>query len=445
MHSPSQLLLSLGLLFAPGPDPAAASPESNRPVTEAAEKPPPEVSPLVPPSQLQWLSAHPVELEKIQFKPGKGLTLRSKSGAFELTTGLRAQFLYALTHDNADGADPRVLHSFEVRRARLVFSGHMFGEHNKFKTEISLSPKDVGLRDGSVSYTVMRDFYFEFDYLRDLSLRIGQYKLPYSLQRVISSGKLQMVDRAMAQAEFEFDRDIGLDLYSEDFLGVERLRYHLGMYMGGGRDAFTPESPTRGGLVYIARLEVLPFGLFDDYVEGDFTRTRKPRWMLGAAYSFMDDAVFNRGTKGSTPSDGGTTNIHNVTGSTVFKLLGWSLSGEFFWRHGTRRFGDTMIDDGMGNLIPAPREAPRNGLGWYLQSGYMIPRVPLEIVARYGEVRPLGDDTQTSVSERHELGGGFNWYPGGHAWKLQLDYFRLWGDELAQGEDQLRLQAQIAF
>lgn len=426
--------------------PSDVAPDAGPETAETAEKPEDEVSPLVPRSQIEFLSGHPVDLERVQFRPGKGLTIASKSGKFALTTGLRVQLRYTMNNDNAPAAEPRVTHSFQVRRARLVFSGHMFGEHNKFKAELSFSPKDVGLKDGVARYTILRDFYLEFDYLRDLTLRVGQYKVPYSQQRVISSGKLQLVDRSLVGSEFDFDRDIGLDLRSEDFLGVNRLRYYLGVYFGGGRDNYTPEPLTQGGgLVYVARFEVLPLGLFKDYTEGDFTRTKKPRLSLGGAYSFMDDAIFTRGTKGSVPTDGGTTNYHNASASMVFHILGLSISGEFFWRRGARRPGDAQIEDDMGNLVPAPIEAPRNGLGWYAQSGYMIPRAPVELAARFSQVRAIGSTAQTSMSDRNEVGGGLSWYVGGHPFKLQADYFRIWSDDIGEGIDEVRVQAQISF
>ncbi|PRQ05871.1 Phosphate-selective porin O and P [Enhygromyxa salina] len=435
---------------APADAPPAEAPPERDPQDDAAPdretEQDAEVSPLVPRSQIEFLSGHPVDLERVQFRPGKGLTIASKSGKFSLTTGLRVQLLYTMANDHAADTEPPVSHSLQVRRARLVFAGHMFGEHNRFKAELSFSPKDTGLEDGAARYTILRDFYLEFDHLRDLTLRVGQYKLPYSQQRVISSGKLQLVDRSIVGSEFDFDRDIGLDLRSEDFLGLDRLRYYLGAYLGGGRDNFAAEPITRGGgLVYIARVEVMPFGSFKDYREGDFVRIKQPRLSLGAAYSFMDDAIFMRGTKGSVPTDGGTTNYHNATASMVLHIVGLSISSEFFWRRGVRRPGDAEIEDELGDLVPAPIEAPRDGLGWYVQSGFMIPHAPVELAARYSEVRAIGDDTQTSMSDRHALGGGPSWYIGGHAFKLQADYFRIWTDDIGQGIDQLRVQAQISF
>jgi hypothetical protein len=394
------------------------------------------------------LEPQPINLESVKFTPGKGVTLATKDGNYSLTTGLRVQLLYTLDHDNdADVDTAPVTHLFEIRRARLVFAGNVFGKHNKYKLELSFSPKDIGLRGTGARFTILRDFYVDFDYLQNLTVRVGQYKLPYSHQRVISSGKLQLIDRSIVGSEFDFDRDVGLDIRSKNFLGVDKLRYYAGVFMGGGRDHTTKEPVTRGGgLVYLARIEVAPFGHFDDYVEGDFDRTKKPRLSLGVAYSYMDDAIYNRGTKDSLLTDGGTTDYHNANAGLVFKLLGLSISGEFFWRQGRRHVGDAQVEDDMGNLVPAPVDVPRNGLGWFAQTGYMIPHAPVELAARYSEIRGIGElDVTTAIRDRRELGGGLSWYIGAHPFKLQADYFRIWDDAIARGIDEVRVQAQVSF
>lgn len=392
---------------------------------------------LVPRRQNVLMRDHEVALGKMKFQPGKGLVVASENGRFKLATRLRAQFLYTLQHD---GVENDIEHGLQIRRARLQFGGHVFNEHNRFKAELAFSPRDEGF-DGTPHHTPLLDWYAELDYLRDLTLRIGQYKVPYSRQRVISSGNLQLVDRSMANGEFNLDRDIGLDLRSKDLFGLGRLRYYAGVYLGEGRDQYDLSS---FDLMYLGRVEVLPFGSFKDYSEADFERSRRPRLSLGAAYGFVDDAVRNRGIKGKTPTDGGTTDYHNATADFMFKIVGLSLSGEFFYRHGRRDFGDATVVDEMGGEMPAPREDPRNGIGWFLQGGFLVPRLPLEIAGRYGQVRALG--VRTSLPNLDEAGGGLSYYFAHHPLKLQLDYFHTWEDAvLPRGSDRVRLQLQTAF
>jgi hypothetical protein len=426
MLGPTGILLST-LLAAPANAPVAPPEPIDRSSGEH----------LRPPGEAQLLGAHDVDLDKAQYVPGDGLTFSSKDGRFELATRLRAQLLYSLAHD---GEDRSTLHGLQIRRARLQFKGHVFNEHNQFKVELALSPRDMAF-DGVPTRTPILDWYFDFTYLRDLSLRIGQYKIPYSRQRVISSGDLQLVDRSGANSEFNLDRDIGIDIRSKDFLGVDRLRYYAGVYLGEGRDQFELGNFE---LMYLGRVEVLPFGLFDDYEEADFDRSLKPRLSLGAAYAFVDGAVNNRGVLGSAPTDGGTTDYHNITADAVFKIGGFSLFGDVYYRQGRRDFGDATVVDDLGVETPAPREAARNGLGWSAQAGFLIPRVPFEIAGRYAEVLP--SSPASALMRRDEAGGGLSYYFAGHPLKLQLDYFALWTDGRIERADSLvRLQLQAAF
>ncbi|MEM7158911.1 MAG: porin [Myxococcota bacterium] len=393
----------------------------------------------LPKNELDLVCKHPVDYERMTYKPGTGLVIKSKDGRFSMAPRLRAQLLYTVENDNAAESDP-VTQGLQFRRARLQFKGHFFNEHNKFKTEFAFSPRDQSF-NGTPRRTPILDWYFDFDYLKSLTLRVGQYKVPFSRQRVISSGDLELVDRALAQGEFNVDRDIGFDIRSKDFLGWGKLRYYAGVWMGEGRDYRDMDTFE---FMYIGRVEVLPFGMFTDYKEADFERTTKPRLSLGAAYAFVDAGKRNRGILGSVPTDGGTTDTHNVTGDFMFKIAGVSLSGEAYWRQGRRTFGDLTVVDDAGNEVAAEQELPRNGLGWYAQAGYLIPRIPFQIAGRYSQIR-RSDEATSSLTDRDEVGGGVSWYFGRHPLKLQLDYFRLWDEDISEGTDRIRLQLQAAF
>jgi len=419
------------------PAPAgAAAPESTAPAPQpSAEEPP---NPLLPKKELEIMADVPVDSERVKFKAGKGLSFESKNKRFALQIRLRAQLLYTLVHDDAEDD---VEHGLQLRRARVVFGGNFFGEHNKFKTELALSPRDMGFKDGTAHQTPILDWYFEFDHLQSLTLRVGQYKVPYSRQRVVSSGDLQLVDRSLANGEFNLDRDVGFDFRSKDFMGWGKLRYYAGVYLGENRDPFETDNFE---LFYLGRIELLPLGMFEDYAEADFERSLKPKLSVGAAYAFVDGAKKNRGILGSTPTDGGTTDYHNVTADVVLKAAGFSFTGEFFYRAGRRNFGNATVTDDAGVDVAAPLEASRTGLGWFAQAGFLIPRLPLELAARYGQVRKLGDSSTAPVED--ELGGGLSYYIARHQFKLQLDYFRLWEDQdLKLGSNVVRLQLQAGF
>lgn len=383
-----------------------------------------------------WLSLGPPSESNlvVEHQPGQGVRIAGANGRFSMQTWLRAQVRDTLLHDS--GASPSLTQTLEARRASLFFAGNVFGPHNKYFVQLVFAPRDLGLVAGQVTQSPIFDLFFTFDHLRDLSVRVGQYKPMFSRQFIASWGDLQFVDRSIAQTEFYLDRDIGFDLFSNDLGGLDRFRYSIGVYAGHGRNDITPRALH---MTYLARVEVLPFGAFDEYVEADLERRHSPKLALGAAYAYRDHARADRGVIGTVPADGGTTNFHEVAADTIFKVFGFSALAEFFWRQGQRNPGGALDETG----VAIPVSLPRNGLGWFGQLGYVLPPAPVEFAVRGGQTHALG---ASSLASTNELGGGVSWYLHGHGLKLQADYFHLWsGDDLRDGNDQVRLQLQVSI
>jgi hypothetical protein len=213
------------------------------------------------------------------------------------------------------------------------------------------------------------------------------------------------------------------------------------------------------GMLYVARVEVIPTGDADDWTfdEVGWERSLRPSFAIAGAYSFHDRAKKDRGSLGARPLDLGSTDFHQAHVDLMFKYAGLSLTSEFNWRKGIREFGDGTVIDDMGIELPAPRVPARNGIGYFVQAGFLIPRVPLEITGRWGQIIGLGDVGQTSLPDSEEVGGGVSWYFLRHSLKVQADYFRLRADHFdvetlsftpepwSRSVDQFRVQLQVAF
>lgn len=385
------------------------------------------------------MSTRTISPENIMFKPGEGLVITSDDGDFKMSTRLRAQMLYtfeeAISDENEEG---EWVQGFQIRRARLMFKGNVFGKNNGYKFELAVSPKDIGLKSsGTISKSPLLDWYFHFGQVRDLNVRLGQYKVPYSRQRVVSSGNLQMVDRSIANGEFNLDRDLGLDIRSKNFLGLDKLRYYAGIYMGEGHSSYETGDL---GMMYLGRVELMPMGMFKDYSEGDMNRSAKPKLSIGAAFGYLQDGKRDSGIVGDKPADGGTTDTMNFTSDLSFRVSGLSLESAFFWREGNRNAGEVL--DENGEVIPP--DEPRNGTGYYIQGGYLMPKNTVEFTTRYGEILPSSGDT--SLEQVREAGLGVNKYFGEHPFKLQADAFRHWADEgFSEGLSEFRLQMQMSY
>jgi len=249
---------------------------------------------------------------------------------------------------------------------------------------------------------------------------------------------MQFVDRSSANNEFTMDRDIGLDIRSKDIAGLGHLRYYAGVYLG---DGIALHGPTDFGLAYVGRVEVLPFGQYDDLEEADHDRSSKPRMLLGGAFAYIDrDPDGNHSFGGQIPTDGRKASTLNATADMNFRIAGFSLGSGFFWRKTVKMSPVTALD-AMGN--PAAAVGPRDGLAYFVQAGYLLPRLPLELGARWGQIFGQGD--VTTLKDQNELGGVFNYYFARHFIKLQLDYLHMWNTEIRQGTDQVRLQLQATF
>ncbi len=380
----------------------------------------------------------------VALEAGSGLVASSADGDFRLMLKVFGQMLYTVAEADGDWTQ-----ALALRRARLYAKGNLFDEHIKYFVQFAFSPQDMKFKEGIPTQSPIFDWYFRFDQLSDLTFQVGQYRVPFNKSRVIPYSKLQFVDRTAANFEFNLDRDIGFDFRSADLFGLNLLRYHVGIFIGEGRDGY---GPSDFGMLYVARLELHPFGLFKDYVEADLLRRTTPSLAIGAAYAFLDNAKRNRGIIGSVPSDGGDSDIHTATVDVAFKLRGISLSSELYFRESVRSLGDVQaIDengdplfelDGVTPIIDA--EGPRSGFGWFAQAGWLLPDITLELVARYGQVHPWGDGSE--IERLDELGGGVNWYIFGPSIALKADYHRrFYGGDQAATTDEIRLSLQAGY
>lgn len=421
------------------PAPAPAPPAPAAPAPELPVPPAPEavevVNPDWPEGEGELKADRHLDNDKSRYRLGKGLSFESADGQHSMIPRLRAQFRHTTTNPEGEEATQ----GMQIRRARLQFSGHMWGKKNQYKAEFAVSPRDTSTKDDGPKTSILLDWYMQFGQLRDATLRIGQYKVPFNRQRVISSGDLQMVDRSIVNGNLNVDRDLGLDLRSKDLFGLDMLKYYLGVYVGEGRNTYT-NSDT--GLMYLARLEFLPMGTdWKDYKEADLERVQKPKLSIGIGTGYIDRAKKNQGIRGSTPSDGGTADVTLVNADIMFKWAGFSLFSEYIRHDIEREFGD-VVDEDTGAVA---EEAPRNSDGVMVQAGYLLPRTDLEFAARIGRVEPTDDDS--GMKPQTELGAGASYYFAHHAFKLQADYFHL-----TEGEDdeevvehEVRVQMQAAF
>lgn len=365
---------------------------------------------------------------------GKGFTLKAADDSAHLNIRARIQvqaFAETKPEDPKTPESERADIGFMVRRLRLAMQGHVYSNDVRYYLQFGFAPRDqetdllVPVRDAQIIWTG----------LRDLNVRVGQMKVPFNRERVISSSSLGLVDRSNVNAELNLDRDIGVMVQSRDLFGLDHmLRYNLGVFGGDGRNRTTPNT----GLLYVGRIEIAPFGKFDDdYSESDFSQSTKPRMAMGFSAGYSESTPRARATSGDT-FKAGTVDYRHGAADIIFKWRGLSAQSEVLFRRASVTTLQRVQSD--GTLLT---ESPRSAWGVMAQVGYLFGGA-WEPVLRYGEVRPLNG---SKVVRDREIGGGLSYYFHKHDLKIQADYFRLIADDPTGdiARDRVRLQMQLYF
>jgi len=222
--------------------------------------------------------------------PGKGFTVTTNDNKFGMTVRARAQIRDTIGIDNKNN----VTNEINVKTLRLWFQGHVLVPELKYNIQLALGTNDFEAGNASPIF----DAFVEYTRLRDLNIRVGQFFVPFDRARTIREFALQFVDRQQVVQEFTLDRDVGIMFSSQDLFGTKgRLAYNLFVGGGDGRNRFGAQSI---GFIYILRLALKPWGAFDDDVEGDLARVRKPRLAIGVAGGYNHGTNRQKSTFGNT-------------------------------------------------------------------------------------------------------------------------------------------------
>lgn len=372
---------------------------------------------------------------------GKGiLNVTGKDSTWSMTIGARLQFLSILNWDATDGKLKNPTQSFLLRRSRLKFDGFVYNPKLTYKIELGLSNRDMSGVSEFTSKTprYIMDGVLMWNFYKNMSLWVGQTKLPGNVERVISSANLQLVDRSILNNQFNIDRDIGMQLRNYFTIGKKFVfRQKLALSQGEGRNITTGNL---GGHEYTARIELLPFGNFTsdgDYIGGDLKREKTPKLSIASTYDFNNNAVRSRGNQGSyMVNDIGfyKTNIKTLFVDAVFKYKGFSFMGEY----ADRTASDPLAKNSDGTLTG---EIVNVGKAFNLQTGYLF-KNNYEIAARYTQLEL--NKSITGDNPENQVTLGVSKYLVGHKLKVQSDvsYLNVHG---GTNEVMWRLQFDVHF
>jgi phosphate-selective porin OprO and OprP len=365
-------------------------------------------------------------------------------GVNSLTIGARVQFRWTLDDreefdgdttgagvGHADGA----LTQFDVPRLRMTFSGGAFRPwlRYSFQFEFSRTSGEGGSR--------IKDAVIEFRPVgKPYRIAGGQFKAPFGLQQMTSSGRLQFVDRAITDAKFNPGRDMGVMVSGT--VAERRVGYDVGVFNGAGESLRqTTETP-----LWVARAYFDPFG---------------PYTLSESSADASEKAVLHLGVAAR-----GGKQIRGRTAAGVVEQADNQSAYDVEFAFKARRFYSTAEYFLMSDEQEAPvAGADVDSHGFHVQAGYMLVAKKVEVGALYAWIDPNTDVDDAAVREVRAV---FGYYWQAHNLKLQADAGQLHydarfstlsararqglpalGPRLVSGKSladtQVRVQLQLAF
>ena len=323
--------------------------------------------------------------------------------------------------------------NFLVRRARLKFEGVTISPKFKYKVELGLTNRDHGspIPQTKNSARMILDAVVQYEICANTHLWFGQTKLPGNRERVISSSKLQFVDRSLLNSNYNIDRDMGFQLHQKFDVGNMKAKAIVSISQGEGRNITTGND---GGFDYTGRVELLPFGAFSskgDYFGSDLKREAEPKLALGLTYDYNDQASRERGNTGSFLSQ--TRTLSTIFADMMFKYNGFSVMAEYAMKSSDE--SPVFVDEVDGLEYNFTTGSALNfQVGYLLQSDW-------ELAARYTSVTPEYIQAEDDVS-MYTL--GISKYIDGHNLKVQSDFSMVLEGQMEETY-LARLQFELSF
>ncbi|MBL4586584.1 MAG: porin [Flavobacteriales bacterium] len=394
---------------------------------------------------LLTLSSQAFSQSKILESYKKGFSIMSKDSTFFLKPGFRFQTRFETAGD-LDGNEKWGA-NFLIRRARLKFDGYAFSPNIVYKVELALSPNDLKAtkeyKEAGGAAKVILDAVIKWRFQKNLTLWFGQTKQPGNRQRLVSSQKLQLVDRGLVNSIFNIDRDIGVQLHGKFKIGKFVIKPIFAFAKGEGRNII---SQNIGGFSYTGKLELLPMGDFTkkgDYFEADLKRESKPKLALAASANYNQGSAREKQTGVFLLDTAGeylTNNVLTVFADMMFKYKGFSLTAEYAFKKTLLKSGQSLSATDS-TIVSESGKVVQTGQGVMVQAGYLF-KHNWELAARYTTVIP---DWNKSFTGQNEYTLGITKYVVGHKLKVQTDVTFI--DKFGTSTNNLRyrLQVEIAF
>lgn len=336
--------------------------------------------------------------------------LASEDGNWLMNVQGYTQVRYAFDYRSSSPAAPGdSVDTFgaSIRRMRFQFEGTVVDPTWRYKLQFVSYQGSVLSAD---------DIYIEKVLAPGLSLRVGQFNLPFLRESLIPDSVTTMVDRAGTEFFFSAGRGQGIQLTGES----EHLRASAGYFNGfdvksnyfssGSMRNQSWDSTSVAEYCFMARAEWKVTGTWAQFK--DFSGWRKDEFgvLVGVAGEIEK--------KGNNAGTSDPAILPFVAGATVDIGIDWpgaSVYSYFVWR---------QVDPGVAGMNNA------NQYGFVIQGGYFIADT-VELTARYeygnadtmpnGGAGAVGTLVNNGYPYNNAVTVGANWYINGQFLKLAWD------------------------
>jgi hypothetical protein len=347
--------------------------------------------------------------------------MRNDDGTFLLK--VKGQTQFRGVWNNKEAADENVA-SFEMRRAKLEFSGNIHSKDLKYKV------KGAFERNGGAF--VLEDAYGQYSLGNGWGVKFGQYKPAFNTEETISSSKQLAVDRSMVNEINNLGFSQGVELGYEN----ESIAFAFGFTDGAtlspmstaGNRSNTQFSNDTNEWAFNARLDALLAGKWKQFEDFTSWSTDETGAKIGGGIFYQD------GEYGTTAEE---TKWFEWTIDAQLEFGGSNLFAAVFGRHSDPNLMSAMDFDQYGLVV---------------QGGVFVVPDKWELFGRY----EWFDFDGATMDEYSAVTFGFNNYIYKHDWKWTTDIvwnlnnvpfgssgIGLLSDGSSLDEDQIAFRTQI--
>jgi len=310
--------------------------------------------------------------------------LSSSGGNFRLNVGGQIQFRYMLNSGDdlgGGGIDNDLESGFQTRRTKLMFNG---SAHDNIDFSV------VGAFNGGNGEFELEDAWTRFNIDENSSFRVGQFKLPFLYEELVSPTRQMAVDRSVANETFNQGRSQGVEYrYNAD-------DWRIAVAFSDGFNTANTDynDASEGDYAFTGRFEYKGAGNWNQFRDFTSEAGSEMAWMLGAAGHYQ---------AGQPDGFGGDNKFYGYTVDANVKGDGWSAFGAFM---------STTDDPDGGTKV--------TDFGSVLQAAFRIPESKWELFGRWDGV--YADSDRAANDDFHTLTFGANYYMHGHAAKFTVDF-----------------------